>query len=1033
MSSSRTAALALLAAACSRADLSGLAPLPRAVEPASGYAGEGADVLILGERFYAEASVDVDSGARVDARFRAWLGGVELSDVRWLNAAALSARVPPGIPAGALALEVEGPRGTRGAAADAYRAFAGTRPRLSVDEVTAPPVASVGQELAVVASVLNSGGSLAAEVVPRTTPGGDGVLEPVGGDGPVAVPGGEARALTSTYRAAVRGAVVLAVGASGVDPNTGAALEAAPVSASVLVQARAALSATAALSRTQVSAGDPVEVAVAVTNSGEATARAVAPSLSPSAPSLVTPVSTPEPQDVPGGRTATFTFRYATVTGGSGAVSFAVSGGGEDANDGEDAAIPAASSAALTVQRPAALTATARTDRARYDVDQTITLAVEVRNVGEAAANAVVPAVTAPPFASPATSPSSPRVIAGGARETFVWTWIGSGKGSGPFSVAIAGADANDDAPLWAQAETAAITVEDRATLDAAIALPDPAPFGTFTVALVVRNVGEASATGVLPGPLTLVPAGTSAAVTIGPTPAAAVDIPGGGEARFEWGCVATTLGTVQVTAGASGRDANDDAPLSASATSGVVRVAEATQVASDPFGDGTAFSFVFGYRGHVYLGPSRSGTGAVRCDPDGSGCTSLAFSFHQDAGPTPSRNPYPPYVTLGSTECQDPALVPPRATCGPDDEDGRGIFDAFAIAGREWLVAMGARKKSDLHYAYMSDEEASPLRFSYVDLRSVLPPTSGVENVASMNVLGDRLYVGLHVDATSAPHVVVVKRTPSPPGLDAAGGDAAVLNLDGTALSGRGNAISQVESIAALNGRVYLVNGRGCLVSRDDRPPETAADLLPCTPQLPVGSWSTASIVPPGKTDLEPMHEAVPYLVPWGGKLYAARNVRYVDPRTGAQTTAPQLWRCTPQVLEASTTARCGPTSWTRIVPNAAPGADASLTQFDDPDSRAVTALFATAGHLYVGFNNARTGVQLFRTGAPDPVAMEDWSGASGCRAPCTPLGGAGFGDPANERFLDARAFPLGGVEYLYATIGTAGGPVRVFRVAER
>jgi hypothetical protein len=125
-----------------------------------------------------------------------------------------------------------------------------------------------------------------------------------------------------------------------------------------------------------------------------------------------------------------------------------------------------------------------------------------------------------------------------------------------------------------------------------------------------------------------------------------------------------------------------------------------------------------------------------------------------------------------------------------------------------------------------------------------------------------------------------------------------------------------------------------------------------------------------------------------------------------------------------------CDRTDW-RLV-----AADGNRTLFGNPGATAATLLLATPTHLYVGFDDAATGVHLFRTGFPAPTAPSDFSGKDGClagNAGCEGIGGDGFGvGAALSRIFDAKAIALGdgSFEVVLAT-GNGTDPVRVVRIA--
>ncbi len=561
-------------------------------------------------------------------------------------------------------------------------------------------------------------------------------------------------------------------------------------------------------------------------------------------------------------------------------------------------------------------------------------------------------------------------------------------------------------------------------------------------LAVSVTNEGETAALGValtvsLIGSAIVPPAQLPAPVDVGP----------GASHVFQVVYTAVSPGTAVVEVHAAGTDEATGAPVNTghvNAGTVIVQVEEATKVLDDPLGDGTAFAFVFGYDGDVFLGPSRDGRGLVRCRPDATACSSLTLSFERDVTgsallpdllTTVSENTLCPSLeTLGAQPYCNP--VSPQTTpcaCGPDYEVGRGLVGSFTLGSppAEWLVAMGrVVKAGDLSYLYMTRDVASPLDFSYVDLYTALPASANGESVASMAVLNDRLYVGLQVvngdlDLTGEmPRTVVLTRTPAPPGLDSGSSDAFATTFRQTAMAESGPGTSQVDAMLGFEGRLFVANRKAVLVSKTGFPTgalDASTQFEDCTPPA-AGGWEATSIVKyTGKIDITPADRGVTGLAEWQGRLYLGRNTHPV-PVGGTNPAVPELWRFTPRHDPGTGDfLGCAPTDW-RLV----------ATNFGAATSTALTALFSSTSFLYVGYDDANTGARLFRTADGSPSGEGDFRGRLGCIAPCDPVGGAGLGDTSNTRFFDARAIRLGGVDQVWATLGDGAGAVRAYRIAE-
>lgn len=668
------------------------------------------------------------------------------------------------------------------------------------------------------------------------------------------------------------------------------------------------------------------------------------------------------------------------------------------------------------------------------NVGQTTTFALEVKNTGGSTARAVTPramgATGSGGLQSCATPEPASADIPGGAAQAFRCVVTGQFDGSVTFTASATGTDALDGRAVSMAPVGATLLIQRPALLTATLSVPAQAVVGgPFSVTLQVRNTGGADALDVTPEVLGLSdPAGL--VVRGGPT-AVPVTLPGGGGQSFTWTVVATHEGSFHFTSGAHGHDANDASGSLAAGpvTSNDVVAREVQQLAADPFGDGTAFSFVFPYNGRVYLGPNRTGTGGVRMAPDGSGAESFTWRLPADTvGNRTSNAKPPPYTALGATGCAKDSYA-----CGPDNENGRGLFFAGTVGGQEWLGAMGSNTAGDLDYVYLTQDTDAQLDFRFVDLDGV-PLGGQTKGVSSALFFKDRLYLGLPDMGGSRPYLAVVKRMPSTaPGFDALPpGDAELLAADRMPWLGKNGvpanpaAVQMIDAMAAFNDALYVANNGGCMRSTTPTPRRYdvfPGDWAPCTPLLP--AWTSHVSRTTAKTaDLEPEDKAVPQLAVFGGRLYLARNTNTL--------LGPQLFVCTPD--RGGDPAQCDPGDWSLVAPNTR--GDTLLTQFDDANNTSLTLLVATANHLYLGYNNAAEGLVLLRSDSPAPAAMADFRGAGGCAASqltsgCAGLGGNGLGAGAT-RLFDGQALTFDGQDFLYVIAGDGSNPVRVFRVAD-
>jgi hypothetical protein len=601
-----------------------------------------------------------------------------------------------------------------------------------------------------------------------------------------------------------------------------------------------------------------------------------------------------------------------------------------------------------------------------------------------------------------------------GEARTFVSRYRADAPGDVTFSGSAMGSDPRTGSAVSATA-SGTVVLEGSAELMATLSIPaGPIAIGDFPVTLTLANAGELVALGVATQAPSLAIGCTGAAVLVS-GPAVGATLPPGDAATYTWTYRAVASGTLQLQAGVTWTDANGT-PRAATAVSNTASVPQRVDVlAADPFADGSPFAHVAGYRGQVYVGPSRNGAGIVRMQLDGTAPESLVLAFAQDRTGNASTNTAPPYTSIGSTGC-----TPSSATCGPDNEDGRGLLTSVTFGGDEWLLVGGARSGGELDYVYLSRATTSPLAFSYVDLGSLLG--AATRGFTAAQVVGDRLYLGFADNGGSRPYGVALLAAPSvlEPNIEAVDRiDAFELGLH-TAYDGAYHAfttISMIDAIAELNGHVYFFNNSGCLGSRTTTP-QAGADFFPCSP-TPGLDYDVASAVdPPRQYDLEPRDRAWPQVAVWNGRLFAIRNT----------STGPQLWGCQPG--RRGDPLVCDPSDWHLVA------ADATYrTRLGKATATAASLLVATPTHLFFGLDDATGGVHLFRTAAADPAAASDFTGRDGCLAGttgCEGIGGDGFGAPGRlVRIFDAKAIPTSeGHTDVYLTTGDGIGPVHVIRV---
>jgi hypothetical protein len=390
------------------------------------------------------------------------------------------------------------------------------------------------------------------------------------------LPSGSSRDFVWTFDASGSGTVYWQASASATESNTGNTLSPAPASSgTIVVEAPAALSLSLSASPLRVSAGlQRVQLAFTVANTGGASLRLDAlpsPTALTTATAAAVVAGSPPPAGgtvIAGGAAQTFTWTY--DVSGSGSLTFSAAASGTDADSGTAVRPPAATAAAVQVQAPGALSATAAASPARVSAGlQQISLVLKLQNTGGAGVRLdALPAPVVTPGGSAAaalsSSPPSPagNVLAGGATSTFTWVWNVSGSGTLAFSVSASGTDVNASVAVGpVSASSQPVTVQAPGALSvSASGSPASASAGQNLVSftLLVRNTGGADVTlDALPSPSVSSTGNASAALTSAPASAAGTVLSSGSSRSFTWQYSVSGSGTLSFTGSASGVEAN--------------------------------------------------------------------------------------------------------------------------------------------------------------------------------------------------------------------------------------------------------------------------------------------------------------------------------------------------------------------------------------------------------------------------------------------------------------------------------------------
>ncbi|EQA38254.1 bacterial Ig-like domain, group 2 [Leptospira inadai serovar Lyme str. 10] len=438
-----------------------------------------------------------------------------------------------------------------------------------------------------------------------------------------------------------------------------------------------------------------------------------------------------------------------------------------------------------------------------------------------------------------------------------------------------------------------------------------------------------------------------------------------------------------------------------------------------------------------------------------------------------------PPYVTLGHSGCtiNDATLT---NGCGPDNESGRGVFTTGTLSGSPYIFIAAARTTPDgsgnyyFDYLYYSSDTSSNLGFKYIDMSTITGTVTA--GTSAITVQNDRVFPGFakpNYNGTSgfnAPDFGFISFNSADSGT---GNCTAGSNCDaydgskgrriridympyfgGASSSGGNNASPNwayyvgVDSLFVFNNRIYAANGglhavghNGSIIRSNTADPTTA-----CSSQDTCANWTEIGPRTNSKWhnsatnnwfslelakfyDLIPADRAFAQFAEFNGNLYVTRTLcvqgtQATGFRTGPGTVAgctdgtdgnrkAQLWKCDPTITGSATD--CDSGDWSVVADDGT-----GFTNFGDSTNRTITMVAKNGSYLYVGFDNS-SGIRIYRTNTTNPgSSSSSW----------TQVAGNGLTDSTNvQQIFSAVSVSVGGLNYLYLSVGKNSTPVRVYR----
>ncbi|MCX8093989.1 MAG: hypothetical protein N3E50_07495, partial [Candidatus Goldbacteria bacterium] len=449
---------------------------------------------------------------------------------------------------------------------------------LAARNVQPPTSASIGQYITVFLTVTNTGtancNNTSAGITVVGVSGTNTITAITLISAPsssVTVPGGNnSYTFTWTYSAAGTGTVYFSCYATGYDENSNNTVNAiASPSGNLVLQTPANLTSDI-IAPASVSINQVFTVLMRVTNTGQAGANNITPSLLLTG-GTVSLLSGPTPSNfnLSGGQTANFTWTYSAT--GTGTVNFSGYASGTDANTG---LTKQSNSMNLNtvIQTSPSLSASLVAYPSQVSVGQTITLVLSVTNSGQALAHSVSPtpqllgeSVTGLVSYTGGPTSDAPWNIAGGASKSYTWTYRATNAGVLTFSGRVSGYDANENTVVLSNTATSpSVNIQTAANLVVNLTLSQTtiSTGNNLTVYLSVTNVGQAACNNVTPEINIVSYYGAGYSLVSGPTPSSA-SIPGNnGSAVFTWIYSMDSAGSLNFNARAGGQDANSNATV---------------------------------------------------------------------------------------------------------------------------------------------------------------------------------------------------------------------------------------------------------------------------------------------------------------------------------------------------------------------------------------------------------------------------------------------------------------------------------------
>ncbi len=431
----------------------------------------------------------------------------------------------------------------------------------------------------------------------------------------------------------------------------------------------------------------------------------------------------------------------------------------------------------------------------------------------------------------------------------------------------------------------------------------------------------------------------------------------------------------------------------------------------TDPFADGTSFSYAFSYSNLIYLGPNTANAGAFRFEADGANPIGVTF-----LGSGASCTNDTTFGTSGGTVC--------GTSLGPNGETGIVGFtsNTVTISSTNYELLMLGPIKDNITKFYWTQDVDTQLGFSYCS--ASFTGTNGVNSKSAQGLYSFNAdtYVGISsAHNTNAP---ILNKFP----MTASGG---IVSCSGTVTDLQGNNITLLgkqgspASNPAVNGTVigidsmlyvssgvatnafFAANNGGVVASTGS--PTAASSFSSVITQANFGGTTLTYPAATGLQKIRPGQKGMPFMVVYNGALYAARNLAAGTSAANQEiNNGGELWKCSSSCTSSG--------NWSKILT-----ISSFATGGGGTNNAAISMLQVNGDRLYLGVGNATNGVGIFRTASlASPTAATDFTQQSTY----------GVGNASVYKYIFSSASKSKqGKNYIYVTVGDGTGAIQVVR----